>query len=67
MGPQPVTSTDLPTRLPARRVAWRQTASGSAIAASPGVRPSATAHCDGSTFSTCRNAPWMCGKGIAEP
>ena len=44
IGPEPVSKPRLPTRSPARRVACRQTERGSAIAASPDVKPSALMH-----------------------
>ena len=57
IGPQPVTSTCLPSSSPARRVAWMPTDNGSAIAASAADSPFARTHWAASAISSSRNAP----------
>ncbi len=68
IGPQPDTSTLLPSSDPARDTACRQTASGSHTAASDRSVPgdSRTA-CRAGSVTACRNSPCSCGIRIAEP
>ena len=68
IGPEPVTSTFLPSSGPARLAAWRQTASGSAKAALEALTPSATFTAWRSSItSASRKPPWTWGKRIALP
>ena len=63
IGPQPVTSTFAPSSEPARRAACRQTARGSAIAASDIVIVGAIGMAwPSSTVMLSRKPPWTCGK-----
>ena len=68
IGPQPVTSTFLPSSGPARRTACSATANGSAIAPSRSLRlPASLNACAVSTTISRRNAPCTCGVRIALP
>ena len=66
IGPDPVIKTFCPKIFPTYFIAWRQTASGSAIAASSGDRPSAGTHWKSSAINVSLNSPCMCGNGIAD-
>ncbi len=57
IGPDPIINTFLPKILSTCLIACKQTARGSAMAASSGESPSAVIHCEDSAISFSLNAP----------